>query len=128
MVFWRHMAIARGGYPPLDSGQAKALLEAFNREGQLYTWNPADADVSYIYRWGDGADHVSARRGPGRDTDFGNGQPLIPSDDALAWARGRLTNPFDALSRASKPYLPEAAMGGWKRLYPYIGTTTVPIS
>jgi hypothetical protein len=100
MVFYREAALALGGYPPLNSGQAKALLDAFKREGQLYTWNPADTDVSYVYRWGDGADHVSARRGPGRDTDFGNGQPLIPSGDPLTWAADRLQGQFPALADA----------------------------
>jgi hypothetical protein len=60
MVFERARALELGGYAPLDSGQAKALLEAFARAGELHTWDPVRPDVSYIYRWADGHAHVSA--------------------------------------------------------------------
>ena len=111
MAFERERALALGGYPPLDSGQAKALLDAFHKAGELHTWNPNAYQTSYVYRWGDGADHVSARRvattgaggGPGgdapgngqrgreavqRDQDFGDGQPIVPEVDASAAPTG----------------------------------------
>ncbi len=69
MVFDRARALELGGYPPLDSGQAAALLDAFRRAGELHTWSPPAQEVSYIYRWADGLHHVSGtgRRGGGRD-------------------------------------------------------------
>jgi len=99
MLFDRKAALDLGGYPPLDSGQAKALLVKFARAGQLHKWNPPDAEVSYVYRWADGADHVSARGKRGsRDADWGGGEPIIPDGaDALAWARARVEPQFDAI-------------------------------
>lgn len=80
MVFDRARALELGGYPPLDSGQAAALLDAFRRAGELHTWAPPPHELSYIYRWADGLHHVSgAGRGsdPSRgDCDFGVG-PLL---------------------------------------------------
>ena len=61
MVFERERALSLGGYALLDSGQAKVLLEAFARTGELHTWDPRLCDISYIYRWADGHRHVSAR-------------------------------------------------------------------
>lgn len=98
MVFDRQRALQHSGYPPLHSGQAKTLLRKFGEAGELYAWNPADRDISYVYRWGDGADHVSARRGLARDNDFGGGQPLIDADDPLPWARKRLQPKFRRLA------------------------------
>jgi hypothetical protein len=112
MVFDRDRALELGGYPPVDSGQAKALLDAFSRAGELHTWNPPDEHVSYVYRWGDGADHVSSRKAcppsvwracaPGRgatsqDADFGDGRPLVPDGDPRTWARARLSGQFGKL-------------------------------
>jgi hypothetical protein len=62
MVFRRDRALSLGGYPPLDSGQAKELLEAFGRAGELHVWEPPEERISYIYRWADGLAHVSAGR------------------------------------------------------------------
>jgi hypothetical protein len=59
MVFERERALALGGYALLDSGQAKALLVAFARAGELHTWDPPLWEISYIYRWADGHRHVS---------------------------------------------------------------------
>ncbi len=105
MVFERQEALRLGGYPPRVSGQAKALLEAFRRAGKLYTWNPADEDISYVYRWKDGLQHVSARGDNARghaafadcNSDFGAGKPLIPRGDPLARARDRLASQFRML-------------------------------
>ena len=63
MVFDRERALELGGYPPLDSGQALALLNAFRRAGELHTWDPPPHELSYIYRWGDGLRHVSGAQG-----------------------------------------------------------------
>ena len=92
MLFRTLDALKLGGYPPLDSGQAKALLDKFKRKGLLHTWNPPDERVSYVYRWADGVSHVSARKGrPNTDKDFGGGRPLIPPEAApVAWATARL--------------------------------------
>jgi hypothetical protein len=60
MVFRRERALELGGYAMVDSGQARALLEAFRRAGELHTWEPRPWEVSYVYRWGDGLRHVSA--------------------------------------------------------------------
>jgi hypothetical protein len=98
MVFERRRALALGGYPPLVSGQAKALLEAFRRAGELHVWDPEPEEISYVYRWGEGQKHISAGADSLRshaafgrgNRDFGNGAPLIPKRDAHAWARQRL--------------------------------------
>jgi hypothetical protein len=37
MVFWRDEALALGGYPPLHSGQAKALMDSFAKAGRLFS-------------------------------------------------------------------------------------------
>jgi len=113
MVFRRDRALKLGGYPALDSGQAKALLDAFRREGELHEWDPADADVSYVYRWGDGADHVSARRAQTRDADFGRGEPLVSGEDPLVWARERLSRQFEGILRGLRPYL---SVEDWGRM------------
>jgi len=98
MVFDRQRALEHGGYPALHSGQAKALLRKFAEAGELYTWNPPDRDISYVYRWGGGLDHVSARKGFTIDNDFGGGQFLIPDGDPIAWARQRLQPQFRRLA------------------------------
>lgn len=105
MLFERERARELGGYPPKQSGQAAALLEAFKRADELYTWNPRDDSISYVYRWGDGLGHASALKNRptapaqfgARNHDFGNGEPLVPEADAVAWARERLRPQFDAL-------------------------------
>jgi hypothetical protein len=104
MLFDRQAALDLGGYPPKDSGQAAALLARFKKAGRLYTWNPGDPWVSYVYRWGDGADHVSARKGrPTRDNDFGDGTPLIPEGaDPIAWAQERLEPQFRNLVQGAE--------------------------
>jgi hypothetical protein len=113
MVFFAYRALELGGYPPKDSGQAKALLDAFRCAGELHEWNPPDADVSYVYRWGDGVHHVSGsgdsqashEKFGAANRDFGDGQPLIAGDDPLAWARERLAGQFEELLRAFRSYL-----------------------
>ena len=62
MLFDRARALDLGGYPPVDSGQAAALLDAFRRAGELQTWTPPRHELSYIYRWADGLTHVSTIR------------------------------------------------------------------
>ena len=59
MVFRRERALALGGYPPLDSGQAAALLSAFRAAGEVHEWEPPAHEISYVYRWADGLGHVS---------------------------------------------------------------------
>ena len=98
MVFDRQRALQLGGYPPLHSGQAQALLRKFGDAGELYAWNPPDCDISYVYRWGGGADHVSARKGLTCDDDFGGGAPLVPESDPVAWASKRLESQFRRLA------------------------------
>jgi hypothetical protein len=108
MIFYRERALDLDGYPPMDSGQAKALLDAFRCAGELHEWNPADAEVSCIVRWGDGVDHVSARKAPTQDTDFGRGEPLIPAavQDPRTWAAERLQPVFRALAEGPNGPLP----------------------
>ena len=113
MLFSRDRALELGGYPPKDSGQARDLLRAFGRAGEAEVWNPDDHDVSYVYRWGDGVDHVSARKAPGRDHEFGDGQPLIPAGDAMVWARARLggqVGQFRRIAAGCEVYIDRA---GW---------------
>ncbi len=106
MVFRRERALELGGYPPKHSGQAKDLLRAFGKVGELETWNPGDADISYVYRWGDGLCHISGAGNTERaaetfgtvNSDFGAGDPLIPSDEALPWARRRIGGQFARLA------------------------------
>ncbi len=108
MVFKREAALALGGYQPIHSGQAKALLEAFTRAKRAYVIPdheedraPADPDatllattVSYIYRWSQpGVGHISAignkpnaiERFAQTNRDFGNGQPLARADLSAYW-------------------------------------------
>ena len=97
MVFRRRRAVEFGGYPPQVSGQARALLEAFQDAGELKEFGP-EPSPSYVYRWGDGLQHISARgdsahghRAFGRgNRDFGDGRPLLDSASPLEWAIGRL--------------------------------------
>jgi len=111
MVFGRAAALRLGGYPPLDSGQAKALLDAFRRARLLYEWDPPRAGLSYVYRWADDIGHVSAaaRSSDGssaftaRNRDFGAGLPLIPGSAPATWAGDRLP------SVVFPPSLPYAA-------------------
>ncbi|MFO8007976.1 MAG: glycosyltransferase [Candidatus Brocadiia bacterium] len=96
MLFRRERALELGGYPPIDSGQAKELLDAFKAAGELCTWNPPPGEVSYIYRWADGLSHVSAGgEGPAApdEGDFGDRSLLACSDaqerrerDSTRWA------------------------------------------
>ncbi len=90
MLFRRDRALELGGYPPLDSGQAKALLDAFKRAGELHTWNPPAADVSYIYRWADGLSHISAG-GACRNRDFGTTEVLAPWRWVSGWGSWALS-------------------------------------
>jgi hypothetical protein len=125
MVFRRERALELGGYPPKMSGQAAALLRAFERAGELKLYRPADEDVSYVYRWADGVGHVSACPGDGaarqmewlkRNTDFGRDgkpMPLIPSGNPILWARARLAKQFRILLDQLKPRLNEPA---WQRI------------
>jgi len=102
MVFRRQEALDLGGYPPRHSGQAKALLDAFERNDRLYRI-PDDegGGVSYVYRWADGLGHISgignkqdaAERFRRQNRDFGDGRPLTPGD---------LTPYFDAVGRAAR--------------------------
>lgn len=94
MVFVRRDALRRGGYPDLHSGQAKALMGAFDRAGALYKVGDQEGGgVSYVYRWAEGSGHISAignkadaaeqfRR---QNQDFGSGEPLTPADLNPYW-------------------------------------------
>ena len=100
MLFDRQTGLDLGGYAPMDSGQAAWLLWVFEKAKELHTWNPPDNEVSYVYRWADGMDHVSARgKRASKDASWGNGEPIIPDGvDALAWACERVFPQFDAIS------------------------------
>lgn len=88
MVFKRSAALAAGGYPPVDSGQCVPLLRHFRSNGTLVT---PDSGPTYVYRWGQGCQHVSATKAPTEDNDFGGGRPLIPEGvDPFLWARERV--------------------------------------
>jgi len=80
MVFYRARALELGGYPPLNSGQAAALLAAFRRAGELHVWDPPRHELSYIYRWADGLHHVSGAGQRSGDRDFGpeHSAPALP--------------------------------------------------
>ena len=113
MVFRRDRALDLGGYPPKVSGQAKALLDAFRRAGELHTWNPPDERISYVYRWADGAGHISARGDSRashdgfaeRNRDFADGRPLIPAADAPSWAAERVGGQFAGLAGATPQFM-----------------------
>ncbi len=118
MVFERDRALALGGYPAKDSGQALALMRAFKRAGDLEVFEPdCPEEISYVYRWNDGLWHISGRGNrPGnheafaeKNDDFGDGQPLIPGDDPLAWARQRLAGQFERLADRLPAHVPEEA-------------------
>ena len=113
MVFRRDRALDSGGYPPKVSGQAKALLDAFRRAGELHTWNPPEERISYVYRWADGAGHISARGDSRashdgfaeRNRDFADGRPLIPAADAPSWAAERVGGQFAGLAGATPQFM-----------------------
>ena len=95
MVFFRKDALELGGYPPLHSGQAKALMDRFEKTGQLYKIpDNYGCPPSYVYRWGQGVGHVSAYKNKSdslarfraENQDFGKGQILTPADLAPYWA------------------------------------------
>ena len=106
MVFRRQEALDLGGYPPVHSGQAKALLDAFHKAGRLHGIGDREAPThcslptahypfpSYVYRWGQGVAHISSI-GNGGDAgerfrqanhDFGDGEPLTPGDLTPYWS------------------------------------------
>jgi hypothetical protein len=107
MVFRREEALALGGYPPLHSGQAKALLKRFADAGRLFKIPddhavPQDSGLStqdspalpsYVYRWANGVGHISsignkadaAERFRRENGDFGKGELLTPGDLAPYW-------------------------------------------
>ena len=111
MVFRRRRAIELGGYPPEVSGQARALLEAFQQAGEFRMFDPRRG-VSYVYRWGDGLHHVSgggdstqSHREFGRgNRDFGDGRPLLDSSDPFEWATRRLEPLSEKLRQGSADY------------------------
>ena len=127
LVFDRQAALDLGGYPPKVSGQAKALMDKFikarrrqgvstpcastDRQGVstpcpcFYRFDPYPF-ISYVYRWGDGLCHISGggdnekshKDFAARNTDFGDGQPLIPGGQhPREWARARMAPLFDRL-------------------------------
>jgi len=98
MIFRRQEALQSGGYPPTNSGQARALMATFERAGRLYKIPESEA-ITYVYRWGQGFAHISscgnkpggADRFAAANCDFGDGQPLMPTGhDAVSWARHRI--------------------------------------
>ncbi len=125
MVFRRQEALDLGGYPPKHSGQAKALMDAFERAGRLYKISDDGNDdprrfpavvstqdgkpsaeqcqVSYAYRWHDGVGHISGignkpgalQRFEAQNRDFGNGQPLTPGDLEPYWEALAPARPTD---------------------------------
>ncbi|MCK4283144.1 MAG: glycosyltransferase family 2 protein [Candidatus Brocadiae bacterium] len=137
MVFGRRRALELGGYPPKVSGQAKALLAKFRKAGELYAWNPADRDISYIYRWAGGLHHISGggdnvrshRAFGARNQDFGEAQPLIPAGPAPieAWARARLRRQFARLPACSRRQLREGVRpAGRSRIVPLVNSNQGP--
>jgi len=98
MIFRRQEALESGGYPPTNSGQARALMATFERAGRLYKIPESEA-ITYVYRWGQGFAHISScgnkpgasDRFAAANCDFGDGQPLMPTGhDAVSWARHRI--------------------------------------
>jgi len=98
VVFDREEALRLGGYPPKVSGQARALIEKFQEAGKFLRFDPWPY-ISYVYRWGDGLHHISGsgdthdnhKAFAARNTDFGDGEPLIPRNAHLrTWAIQRL--------------------------------------
>lgn len=94
MVFYRGRALELGGYPPMHSGQAKALLGAFFKAGELVKIaDDAGGGVSYVYRWAQGVGHISTfknrpnslQRFQAENHDFGDGRPLEPADLTPYW-------------------------------------------
>lgn len=94
MVFRRQEALDIGGYDLTHSGQAKALLRRFKREGRLHKIeDKAGRGVSYCYRWGNDVGHISgignepdaADRHARRNQDWGDGEPLTPRDLTPYW-------------------------------------------
>ena len=102
MLFKREAAKTRGGYPPMHSGQAKALMDAFSKAKKLHVTPDQEplpgatgeaakikyAEMTYIYRWGQGGvGHISAfgnqasslKRFTDTNKDFGDGSALTPA-------------------------------------------------
>lgn len=116
VVFSRVDALAMGGYPPKVSGQAKALIEAFQQAGDFREFDPWPF-ISYVYRWGDGIRHVStggdnpqthAAFGA-ENTDYGGGESLIPPGiPPYAWARAAVAPLFARLLEGLKTHVNRA--------------------
>ncbi len=130
MAFYREDALALGGYPPKHSGQAKHLMDMFERAGVLYKIPDVDeegspqfcqtvstqsgqassehCDVSYAYRWYDGVGHISSignkpaslQSFHALNQDFGDGQPLTPGDVTPYW---RALRYLPVLAKGSAP-------------------------
>ena len=94
MIFDREAALALGGYPPLHSGQARVLMERFEKVRQLFKIpDNYGCPPSYVYRWGQGVGHVSSYKNESdslfrfraENQDFGEGQILTPADLTPYW-------------------------------------------
>ncbi|MFW6189910.1 MAG: hypothetical protein ACOC7T_05705 [Planctomycetota bacterium] len=117
MLFELGRALELGGYPPLQSGQAKALLDAFRDTGELHTWDPAARRVSYVYRWGDGLCHCSGTGSHAGDAaahqaaneDHADGRSLVPGGHARRWAARRVGLQFRRLARGAAKHLTDGA-------------------
>jgi len=98
-------------YSDTDSGQCLPLLHGFRERGQIEEWKPEQFDLSYVYRWHDGLDHISGRRDrPSRDADHGaaEGGVLLPNDfHPPQWAHAHMGRPFTRLSDQLTPFLGE---------------------
>ena len=118
MLFHREEAVKLGGYPPLHSGQAKALLDAFDYAGRLRKIPDDEGFISYVYRWGQGVGHISAignqegsaARFDAANQDFGEGEHLAPADLTPHWQALLRTMRF-ALSKERYAAFESALLG-----------------
>jgi len=135
MVFDRARALEHGGYPPMVSGQARALLRRFGKAGELYKPARQPQALTYVYRWGDGVGHISAagnnarshEQHAARNGDWSRERPIIDADDPIAWARDRIHGQLCNLVRGARPHLDgRAAYAAMARrtLAPWIGGET----
>ena len=120
---------APGGYPPMVSGQALALMKKFRYIGRYHEWKQGPAGISYCYRWRDKIGHISGLKPKAKshadfarlNRDFGEG-PLIPDEDPLRWARKRMKPVFEELASALSEKLMPHDLATWcQRMAPYMG-------
>ncbi len=80
-----------------------SLIDDYVKRGKMLLWIPKPDWISYVFRLSDGVRHLSksgtrharARKNWERtNRDFGDGKPLLPSENVIEWAKDVLRESF----------------------------------